>query len=102
MISTVYLRHLRNADKMIADLCSAYRQIDQASCLCFYGDHIPSMPKIYQELDYNDQDSDYFIWHNSANDNDFDSELVEKSISVDALAKTLLGLSGNLNHEKNT
>jgi phosphoglycerol transferase MdoB-like AlkP superfamily enzyme len=96
---TVYLRHLKNADKMIADLCSAYRQIDQASCLCFYGDHIPSMPKIYQELDYNDQDSDYFIWDNSTNNDDLNSELAEKSLAVDALAKTLLGLSGNLNHE---
>ena len=60
----VYLRHLKNADKMISDLCSAYRQIDQPSCVCLYGDHIPSMPTIYQQLDYNDQDSDYFIWHN--------------------------------------
>ncbi len=93
---TVYLRHLKNADKMIADLCAAYRQIDKPSTVCFYGDHIPSMPKVYQEMDYHDQDSDYFIWHNNLSSNAINSQNEEKPIAVDALAKTLLEFTGNL------
>ena len=50
---TVYLRHLKNADIMIKSLTEYYRQqhLEKSieTRLCFYGDHIPSMPKIYQE-----------------------------------------------------
>ncbi len=89
---TVYLRHLKNADKMVAELTSAFRQFDKPNTLCFYGDHIPSMPKTYQQLDYNDEASDYFIWHNAEPTN----KPNEKELAVDSLAKTLLNFTGNL------
>jgi phosphoglycerol transferase MdoB-like AlkP superfamily enzyme len=91
---TVYLRHLKNADKMIATLISKYRQFEKPSTLCFYGDHIPSMPGIYQQMDYCDEDSDYLIWHNKVNSVDITAK--EYHISVDTLATTLLSYTGNL------
>lgn len=59
---TVYLRHLKNADLMIETLANSYRQSEKETRLCFYGDHIPSMPGIYQAFDYQNPHSDYFIW----------------------------------------
>ncbi len=94
---TVYLRHLQNADKMIADLIQTYTQFDKPHTLCFYGDHIPSMPNIYQQLDYQGEESDYFIWQNT-NTKGADSKKThtEQMILADSLAKTLLTLTGNL------
>ncbi len=59
---TVYLRHLKNADTMIKTLTDNYRQANKETTLCFYGDHIPSMPQAYKDTHYQDSDSDYFIW----------------------------------------
>ena len=107
---TVYLRHLNNADKMIADLTTAFKQQDQAHTLCFYGDHIPSMPKIYDALCYEDKHSDYFIWNNlqtkianTAKTPNSDTQSLtavtaktpeSKTIKVDSLAETLLKYAG--------
>ena len=90
----VYLRHLKNADKMVAQLTSAYRDLEQSSTICFYGDHIPSMPKIYQELAYKDRDSDYFIWNNKITSSSSNSN--QQNIKVDNLAETLLKQTGNI------
>jgi len=66
---TVYLRHLKNADKMIKTLTDEYRKSEVETTLCFYGDHVPSMPTIYQQTNYQDEHSDYFIWQsNTVND----------------------------------
>ncbi|WP_299880039.1 LTA synthase family protein [uncultured Cocleimonas sp.] len=94
---TVYLRHLQNADKMIADLTNAYSKFENPHALCFYGDHIPSMPNIYQQLDYDEEESDYFIWQNSkTRSSDSINTHKDQMISADTLAKTLLTLTGNL------
>jgi phosphoglycerol transferase MdoB-like AlkP superfamily enzyme len=65
---TVYLRHLKNADQMLADL---RMELDSGSgvesVLCFYGDHLPSMPKIYETTAYHGENSDYFIWESGSN-----------------------------------
>jgi phosphoglycerol transferase MdoB-like AlkP superfamily enzyme len=60
---TVYLRHLKNADNMIKTLTDEYRKVDKETTLCFYGDHVPSMPITYKATDYHDECSDYFIWN---------------------------------------
>jgi len=63
---TVYLRHLKNADNMIQQLTTFYtaQQSDnkKEALLCFYGDHVPSMPTVYESTEYADDSSDYFIW----------------------------------------
>lgn len=61
---TIYLRHLANADRMIGTLHNGLAKSGQESILCFYGDHMPIMPKVYAQLDLGDQRTDYFLWTN--------------------------------------
>jgi len=61
---SVYLRHLQNADKMLLQLTTHLQQQHKASILCFYGDHVPSIPSAYKALNFNNSQSDYLIWHN--------------------------------------
>lgn len=50
-----YLRHLRNADRMIGEVCGAMRE----GVFCLYGDHVPGLPRVYD-----DPRTDYLIWSN--------------------------------------
>ncbi len=59
---SVYLSHLRNADAMIAQLKNSLQQAERAGVLCWYGDHVPIMPTVYNVLAEPDGLSDYFIW----------------------------------------
>jgi phosphoglycerol transferase MdoB-like AlkP superfamily enzyme len=67
---TVYLRHLANADAMIKQLTTALKkrkeESHQEATLCWYGDHIPSLPAAYAEVDFEDNRTDYFIWTTSS------------------------------------
>ncbi len=82
---TVYLRHLSNADSMLTDLRVALTKSEEESILCFYGDHVPSMPKIYETVSYEDETADYFIWQS-------DNRTTGKQYDMDAenLAEHLL------------
>ncbi len=98
---TVYLRHLHNADTMIKELTHTYTHSKNPHTLCFYGDHMPSMPTIYQQLNYHGEASDYFIWQNTHfKETESQRKPTEKTIAADSLAKTLLTLSGNLTTTK--
>ena len=59
---TVYLRHLANADKMIPILQAALFENNREGILCWYGDHVPIMQKVYQRLNTPGNETDYFIW----------------------------------------
>ena len=59
---SVYLRHLKNADRMIGTLTKELATDYPESTLVFYGDHVPSMPAVYKALAFDDGRSDYFIW----------------------------------------
>jgi len=59
---TIYLRHLENANRMLAELRDALRQSPRDGWLCWYGDHVPIMPKVYAERGFADGRTDYFIW----------------------------------------
>lgn len=61
---TVYLRHLRNADRMISTLRQALDRCGRPASLCWYGDHVPIMPSVYERLGYPDGEVDYVIWNN--------------------------------------
>lgn len=61
---SVYLRHLKNADQMVARLTSAFDLMPTPVSLCWYGDHVPIMPSVYDRLKYWPKDSDYLIWDN--------------------------------------
>lgn len=61
---TVYLRHIENADVMIGRLLDYLRTSDRETVVCFYGDHVPALPHVFQKLGVTPQTSDYFIWRN--------------------------------------
>lgn len=61
---TVYLRHLRNADRMMAELRSTMESIHRPASLCWFGDHVPIMPAVYQQLGTPAGEVEYAIWKN--------------------------------------
>jgi len=87
---TVYLRHLKNADNMIGDLTSALKQMESDSILCLFGDHVPSMPKVYDATEYNDAQTDYFIWTPSQ------TESIQQDLSIESLAEQIVTIMHNI------
>lgn len=85
---TVYLRHLRNADRMIGELLQGLAHAPRDSVLCFFGDHVPSMPSVYEKLDYWDGRTDYFIWHRNT------LPAGETDLDVAMLGELLLDVAG--------
>jgi hypothetical protein len=58
---TVYLRHLRNADRQLGRLRAFLACRTRPTLLCFYGEHLPSMPKVYDALGVPDGRTDFFL-----------------------------------------
>jgi hypothetical protein len=56
-----YLRHLRNADRMIGQLAGHFERAGDG-VLCAYGDHLPSFPALYRKMKFSDGRTDYLIW----------------------------------------
>lgn len=82
---TVYLRHLANADAMVARLLAHLRARDRETVLCFYGDHVPALPHVFAGLGAQPARTDYFIWRS------FGSALAKKeNMSVDELGQAVL------------
>lgn len=61
---TIYLRHLRNADQMIAKLRQALGRCERPASLCWFGDHVPIMPSVYETFGAPYGDVEYVIWNN--------------------------------------
>ncbi|KAA1008216.1 LTA synthase family protein [Paraburkholderia panacisoli] len=61
---TAYLRHVENADRMIGKLTDFLRERARPTVLCFYGDHVPALPRVFDALGATPATSDYFIWRN--------------------------------------
>jgi len=93
---TVYLRHLKNADNMLKTLTDTFKQSKKTQLLCFYGDHIPSMPNNYKQMNYDNHNSDYIIWSNQTSNNANNEQQRTKprtkprTMSVENLAEHLL------------
>jgi hypothetical protein len=88
---SVYLRHLQNADHMIGQLGNALTERHHNGLLCFFGDHVPSMPRVYDVTGFPDGRSDYLVWSPGR------SPGTELDTRVEALGDLLLksiGLSG--------
>ncbi|RQT70587.1 LTA synthase family protein [Burkholderia cepacia] len=65
---TAYLRHIENADAMIGRLLDHLRSSGRETVVCFYGDHVPALPHVFEKLGVTPQNSDYFIWRNYGTD----------------------------------
>lgn len=61
---TIYLRHLRNADQMAAKLRRVLEVCDKPASLCWFGDHVPIMPTVYEVFGAPKGEVEYVIWHN--------------------------------------
>lgn len=59
---TVYLRHLRNADRMAGRLRAELESLPDVGYLCWFGDHVPIMPEVYRTIGSPSGHTDYFIW----------------------------------------
>lgn len=64
---TIYLRHLDNADRMVGMLRDQLNALPNSGWLCWYGDHVPIMPKVYAAMDPPDGQTDYLIWGKDGN-----------------------------------
>ena len=61
---TIYLRHLCNADQMIAKLRQALDRCERPASLCWFGDHVPIMPSVYETFGAPDGEVGFVIWNN--------------------------------------
>jgi phosphoglycerol transferase MdoB-like AlkP superfamily enzyme len=61
---TIYLRHLRNADRMLRQLQHTLRACDRPASLCWYGDHVPIMAEVYRTQGEPPGQTEYLIWSN--------------------------------------
>lgn len=59
---TIYLRHLRNADRMVAELRRTLETCGRPAGLCWFGDHVPIMPRVYETYGAPNGDVDYVLW----------------------------------------
>jgi hypothetical protein len=62
---TAYLRHVVNAGKMAQILCDTLQQTPRPGLLCWYGDHLPILPELYEAEQFDSHRTDYFIWASS-------------------------------------
>lgn len=63
---TVYLRHLKNADRMIQQQLAFFKARERNTVFGFYGDHVPAISKVFDALEYDDSRSNYFVWSNTS------------------------------------
>jgi hypothetical protein len=89
---TVYLRHLSNADQMIRMLQEHLEQLPAGGWLCWYGDHVPIMPYVYEARDFSDGRTDYFIWGKGRNP----EITLQADVKVEDLGGLLLERAGLL------
>ena len=92
---TVYLKHLQNADKMLKSLTDFLKQQPRETHLCWFGDHVPSMPDVYRTLNIQALDSHYLIWNNTQASQTSPSPEASKQ-PIESLAQTLLYSTGQM------
>ncbi|HHL18729.1 MAG TPA: LTA synthase family protein, partial [Thiothrix sp.] len=89
---SIYLRHLKNADKTIKYLMTTLKRYEKNTLFCLYGDHVPSMPAIYAETAFNDNRTDYVIWSPISIKNNKHNK---KNISTQCLTKQIKKIIGD-------
>lgn len=57
-----YLEGLRRSDEMIQILLDGLKRRGDGAIFGFYGDHLPSLPRVFERLGFDDWRSDYAIW----------------------------------------
>lgn len=97
---TIYLRHLRNADRMIGRLREAADASPRAVGLCWYGDHVPIMPTVYSTFGVPAGDVEYVFWHSSGQVSGERRDMAAEQLSVEWLkVMGLLQMAGHCVNE---
>lgn len=94
---TIYLRHLSNADRMAGILRDKMKELSGDSWLCWYGDHVPIMPKVYSAMSTPAGETDYFIWE-SGESGERPSKAAAQKVKIENLAYSLLQKMGLVNN----
>ncbi len=89
---TIYLRHLKNADQMIGYLKQELLQCNRLASLCWYGDHVPIMPTVYNQCGYPAGEVDFLCWANRAIEESQKSD--NKNLSAHQLSANWLNMMG--------
>jgi hypothetical protein len=89
---TIYLRHLANADSMIRRLRQAIDALPGKGVLCWYGDHVPILPKVYAALGTPAGQTDYFVWSKGG----VAAPLAAENLKIETLACRVLQQMGLL------
>ncbi len=82
---TVYLRHLKHADEMIGVLRKTLEECARPAQLCWYGDHVPIMPSVYDRFGEPDGDVEYVLWSSGNSDKPVEQHLDACRLSAEWL-----------------
>lgn len=91
---SVYLRHVANADRMIAVIQDVLENNPRDGVFCWYGDHVPILPRVYRDAGFEDGRTDYFIWRKGG------GAPLNLDVRVESLGGTVLQQSGFSIQEK--
>ncbi len=87
---TIYLRHLCNADRMILNLRQALEGCGRPASLCWFGDHVPIMPRVYEKLGEPNGTVEYVCWNNRNRTSPRDHSLAVADLAMHWLCKAEL------------
>jgi hypothetical protein len=90
----IYLRHLAHADLMVELLRECLEEAGGPAGLCFYGDHVPIMAKVYEALGSPDGATEYLIWNNSAGGSPRGATTAPAAVPVERLSLLWLQQAG--------
>lgn len=91
---SVYLRHLKNADHMIGTLRESLDANPHPVSLCWYGDHIPIMPRAYETFGEPEGSVPYALWNNKVLARERQTTSRTMRLSAHELARNWLGCAG--------
>ncbi|MXS86202.1 LTA synthase family protein [Nitrosomonas sp. HPC101] len=98
---TIYLRHLRNADEMIARLRQTLMKCRQPASLCWFGDHVPIMSTVYNIFGKPGGDVEYICWSNQSKAEFHNFNLSANTLAINWLRELgLISSSKSLFSEK--
>ncbi|MEZ2721193.1 LTA synthase family protein [Paenalcaligenes hominis] len=71
-----YVRHIQHADQLLQQLQQTLAASSRPAGLCMFGDHVPIMSGVYQQLGEPDGTTDYLLWRS-------DDAIAQPHASVD-------------------
>ena len=78
-----FLKGLQRSDAMLGRIAKAIEDRGDAGLLAFFGDHLPSLPDLFAELDFHDPRTDYLLWRGGG-------PALQRDLSASALSHAIL------------